>query len=217
MRGRAKRDQLSFANDRNVIGKRFGFVQIVRAQDDGMSAPAQTGNRIAHLLGAVRVHRGGWLVEKEDARVVQHRADQCHFLAHPFGKIAEPPVARVPQLEMLHQFFGPRAAFGLRQVLQFAEKVEIVERAHPQIQTGKFGEMPDEVAHEARLTRHIVAGDPRVTARRFQNRGEHPHGRRLAGAVRAQEREDFALGDGERQIVDGDQRVELFGETSSFD
>ena len=46
---------------------------------------------------------------------------------------------------------------------------------------------------------------------------QHPQRGRLPGAVRAQEADDPALVDGERQIVDGDDLAEVLGQSGDLD
>src|SRR5262249_39194584 len=63
--------------------------------------------------------------------------------------------------------------------------------------------------------RHAVDRD-RAGARRNQA-GEHPHRRRLAGAVGTEERDDFAARDVEADVVDGGTRSEPPGEVRRGD
>jgi len=126
------------------------------------------------------------------------------------------PSRRLRASHRSEQFFRARAARGARHFLQLAKKIEVFERAHSQVQAGKFGEMSDQMTHGARIAHDIAPRDPRGTARRFQDRGEHSHGRRFARAVGTQEREDFTFGDIESEMINRGQRIELFGEFGCF-
>jgi hypothetical protein len=59
------------------------------------------------------------------------------------------------------------------------------------------------------LPLRVEAEDRRAAARRPQQIQEHPDRRRLAGAVGAEEAEDLALGDVERQTLDANHRPEI--------
>ena len=48
----------------------------------------------------------------------------------------------------------------------------------------------------------VLAGDERAPGVRLRQRREHADGRRLAGAVRAEQAEDLALAHGERDAVE---------------
>jgi hypothetical protein len=151
----------------------------------------------------------GRLVEEEDARVVQHRPDERGFLPHPLRELAEATIARVPQPKMFHQLFRARAGFDARQALQFAKEIEILKRAHPQIQAGEFRQVTDDVTHRDRVLHNIIARDVRCAGSRLENRREHPNGRRLAGPIRAEESEEFAFIHCQRQVIDCGKRIEL--------
>jgi hypothetical protein len=85
---------------------------------------------------------------------------------------------------------------------------------HQGVERGLLEGDPDGLANLPGLLDHVEAGDPRAPARRPQERRQHPHGRRLAGAVGAQERVDLALGDlqvdpGDRQHVVRERPLEV--------
>jgi len=61
------------------------------------------------------------------------------------------------------------------------------------------------------------AADFGVAGARRDEAGDHAHGRRLAGTVGPEEPEDFALFDGEREVIDHELGTELFGEFVDFD
>src|SRR5713226_1669855 len=74
------------------------------------------------------------------------------------------------------------------------------------VQRGVLEDDADVAAHGARLTDDVVAGDAHTPGRRRQRRGEDGDGRRLAGAVGPEQREEFAWLDREGNSVD---RVDL--------
>ena len=75
----------------------------------------------------MRVHGRGGLVEEDDQRVVQQRADQGDFLAHALGVLAEAAVAGVDQVEAAQQLIGAGVARGGRHAVRGAEEGEVVQ------------------------------------------------------------------------------------------
>jgi hypothetical protein len=61
---------------------------------------------------------------------------------------------------------------------------------------------PDRAAHRGALRPQVVAGDPHLAGVARQQRGKHPEGRGLAGAVRAEQADDLAGRDCERDVVE---------------
>lgn len=47
--------------------------------------------------------------------------------------------------------------------------------------------------------------------------GQHSHGRRFTGAIGSEKSDDFALSDGEADLVDRDMAGESFAEFADFD
>ena len=76
---------------------------------------------------------------------------------------------------------------------------------------------PIDAAHRVGLAEHVVAGHPGGAARRLGQRGHHPHGRRLAGAVGPEQPEHRPLGDREADVVDGGLVTETLDEVLGLD
>ena len=72
-------------------------------------------------------------------------------------------------------------------------------------------------AYVAGLDPDVEAGDGRTPAAGRQQRAQHPHGGRLAGAVGAEEAVDLAFGDLEIDVVDRGEAVELAHEALGAD
>ena len=63
----------------------------------------------------------------------------------------------------------------------------------------------------------VDAGDPGRAVGGRHEAGQEPHGRGLAGPVGTEEGHDLALGDGERDVPDGQERPELLAEPIGLD
>src|SRR5690606_37423857 len=76
---------------------------------------------------------------------------------------------------------------------------------------------PDATANVPSLGGGIHAEDGELAVGDGADRGDHPHGRRLPGAVGAEEPERLALADVEVDRVDGGERPEGLGEAPGLD
>jgi hypothetical protein len=73
-----------------------------------------------------------------------------------------------------------------------------------------LGDHADRAPHPRRLGANVIPRDPRRALVRPRQRGEDAHRGRLAGAVRAEQAEDRALLDGERQTVERPDVTRIF-------
>src|SRR5439155_10897249 len=88
--------------------------------------------------------------------------------------------------------------------VQLGEIAEVVETGEPLVEPALAAEyIADPLADLARLADDVVPEHARVAGRRQQQRDQHLDRRRLAGAVRAEQPEELALGDLERDPADG--------------
>jgi hypothetical protein len=85
---------------------------------------------------------------------------------------------------------------------------------HQRVDGGVLQRDTDVAPNGVGLVDDVVSGDRRRARRRPQQRGEHPDGGALAGAVRAEEAEDLAGLDGEIDAVDGSYGVGARSEVS---
>ena len=63
----------------------------------------------------------------------------------------------------------------------------------------------------------VLAVEEDLAGARLLEAGDHAHQRRLAAAGRPEEREELALVDDQRQVVDGDEVAEALGDVAELD
>jgi len=81
IRGRAERDQASAVDHGNPVAEAFGFVHVVRRQQDRSAVRAELGDVLPELQAALRIEPGGRLVQEEDLRVAYECACDCEALS----------------------------------------------------------------------------------------------------------------------------------------
>ena len=163
----------------------------------------QAADLEAHLLAQVGVEIGERLVEQQDFRFDDDGAGQRHTLllaARQFGGIAPLEVAH---LDHVQDLVDAAVDLGARQLPDLQTEADILAHRHVR---------PDGVAledhrHAAILGRHDARGGRNLLAvhldaavgRRHEAR-DHAQGRGLAAARRAQQRDELALGELQREI-----------------
>src|SRR5206468_8773924 len=81
----------------------------------------------------------------------------------------------------------------------------------------RLGNDADRFPDAVRLLDDIEAVDERAARGRHEQRRQHPDQRGLAGAIRAEEAEDFSFGDGKRDPLHGREVAEAFDDGPDVD
>ena len=86
--------------------------------------------------------------------------------------------------------------------VELGEVAQVVARREPLVEAAVAAEdVADPLPHLARVVDDVEAEHARLPARREEQRDQHLDRRRLAGAVRAEQAEQLALLDGERDAA----------------
>ena len=161
-----------------------------------------------HLLAQLEVERAERLVEQEHPRVTDDRArerDPLLLAAGQLARLAGLPPGEADELEDLGH---PRPHLRLRQLLPLETERDVVRDRHVReervaledgVHVALVRREPDDVA--------VAEEDP--AGRRVLEAADHPEGRRLAAAGRAEQREERAPWDLERDAVDRPRLAEL--------
>ncbi len=190
------KDELALADDADPIGHLFGLFDIVRGEDDGDAVLAQPAHHLPHVAPQLDIDAGAGLIEEEDFRLVAERLRDHDAALHAAGKFHDLGVALFPQRKIAQHFFDVgRVRLEAEQPTAEVHGVDhALERVRVQL-----------LRHEADLfARLFIIGDDVIAVgddracREVHDPAGHVDERRLAGAVRTQKREDFALHDVER-------------------
>ena len=202
---RALGDDLAVVDDPDPVGELVGLLEVLGGEEDGRALVVERFDLLPDRLAADRVEAGGRLVEEEDARLVDERRGEVEPAAHAARVGADPAVGGLDEAR-------PGRAAPRRGARPSARRQAVQRRLEAGSARGRSsagrarppGARRRSSARTARgLGDDVVAGDRGAAAGRAQERGQHPHRGRLAGAVRAEEGVDLALGDLEVDPVDG--------------
>ena len=168
---------------------------------------AQAVDQLVHLARCDRIEPGGRLVEEDDRRIVEQRARERDALAEALREAAAGIVGPAGEVDRRQRLPDPR--LRLCELVQSGEELEVLGDGETQVEAGVLGHHRDSLADLDAVRR--VERQPRDTGRARgggDQGGEHAHGRRLAGAVRAEEAEHLAGADAEGDVVDREPLTE---------
>ena len=202
---RADLFQPAVAKHRDPVGHRHGFGLIVRDVDHGDADLAVDALDLdLHLLAQVLVERAERLVEQQHVGIEHEAARQRHALllaAGQFARIAVGECGRGRRDRASCRRGRRTRRAGRRRILQrehdvlrrrHVRKQRVVLEHHADVALVGLARAPDRVPSSsiAPLGRTLEAGD-------------HHQRRGLAGAARAEEGDELAALDVDRNIVDG--------------
>ena len=135
-------------------------------------------------------------------------AGQTELLFHPAGKIAGQAATKRLQTAESQQTRGARRHFRRGHTLQVRMKGEVFGDGEVGVEGEPLAQVADAFLHAARTPDDVAPGHLDGPRRGRQNAGEHPHRRRLARTVGADEAEDLPRADFEIEARDRRHRPE---------
>ena len=194
---------LAAVDDREVVGEHVGLLEVLRRQEDRDAVVArQARHLLPHVGAALRVEPGGRLVEEEDARVMHERERQVEPALHAARVAADLAVRRVGEADALEQRVAARAPLGLRHALERGLEAHVLAAGEQRVERRLLERRADLAPHRGAVLHDVAPGHARGARGGRQQRGEHQHGGRLAGAVGPEEAIDLAGLDPQVDAVD---------------
>ena len=184
-------------------------------QDDGDAGFAQLADQLPHVAAQLHVHASGRLVQKQHARLMAQRLGDHHTALHAARQFQYLGVALVPQRQVAQYFLDMGGIARLAEQSP-AERHRV---DYPlELVGGQFlRHQPDGRARAAIVAHNVMPGHLHAAAARPRNAADDGDHRRLARAVRPQQRENLAFLDGQ---VDAIERLEArrigFGQAFNF-
>ena len=189
--------------DGDAVAETLGFLEPVGGEKDGDAAFAQAVDQLVHLAGCDRIETGGRLVEEDDRRIAEQRACERDALAEPLREAAAGIVRAAGEVDRRQRLPDPR--LRLCELVQPGEELEVLGHGETQVEAGVLGHHRDPLADLDAVRRVEQQTRDAGRARGGGDQGgEHAHGGRLAGAVRAEKAEHLTGGDAEGDIIDRD-------------
>ena len=184
--------QLAPLDDADLVAHVGQLRQDVAADHDRLAHRAELFEQLANFDPRPRVQAAGRFVEQQHLRIVQQHAGQAEALVHAAREAGGQRVALVAQLDQLEHLVAFLAARRAVDAIRGGEKLQVLDHLHVVIDAEQVGHVADQAADFLGVRVDRMAADIRLAPGRVEQRGEHPHRRRLAGAVGADEAEDIA-------------------------
>ena len=211
--GRARGDDPAVDQDRDPVREPLDVGEVVAREEDRDAGRPQLGDDPAGRGAALRVHPGGRLVEQQDLGTPDERQREAEPLPLAAGQAPVAGVGRVPEPDEVQQLVGVARVRVERRVL-----AEGLARPRPHVDAAALEHQPDPGSQLAPAGRGVQPQHPGGPGVRPAVPLDDLDGRRLARAVRPEERHDLAGPDLERDAVDHrsiavplDQAIELDG------
>ena len=199
---RAGGDHASLVDDRDAVAQPLHLAQEVRVEEDGRAPVAGLADDRADVVAAHGVQRGRGLVEDHQRRVAEERRREPQALLHPLGEAAGPVAVPPGQPDQRQHPVHLGAAARGRQAREARVQVQHLAGGQPGLVAEQLRQVPDPPACVPVAQRAAQHGP--APARRPGQAEQQLDGRRLAGAVGAQEAEHLARRHADVERVEGD-------------
>ena len=169
-----------------------------------------------HLLAELQVEGAQRLVEQEQLRPVHERAREGDPLALAAGELARLSRLEARQAHELERLRDPGLPLAPAHLPHHEPVPDVVADGHVR----KEGVVLEDGVHVAlvgRQARHVDAVQQHLALGRELEPGDHPQGRGLPGARRAEHGEELAVSDIEADSVDGDDVAVGFPDAAEAD
>ena len=164
-------------------------------------------DRLPELQTAARVQTGRRLIEEQHGRARNERRGQVEPAAHATGIGLRRAARRIEEFETVEQLPATLLRHGARLAVQAPDHREVLEPREVLVDGGILTREPDPLAEPRSIAHDIEPVHLGATGVRLQERRENPDDRRLAGAVRAEQAEDGAVGDFEVDAIERPYRA----------
>ena len=201
----------ALVDDHDALTGLRDFREDVGAENDGVIA-GELLDQLPSFDDLLGIEAGGRFVENQDIRVVDERLREPHPLSVALRQLRAQAVGHVRDMGALHDTPDSLGAFGGCHPLDLGYKGQVFDDRHVRIEGRRFGQVAGPLLGLDRLFEHVETGDNCFSGRGRHVAGQNAHGCRLAGAVGAEEAEDFTPFDTETDVVDGGDAAVAFRE-----
>ncbi len=169
-----------------------------------------------HLLAELEVERAERLVEQQHSGLVDQRPGERDALTLPAAQLVRATFAELAEADDVEHLTGATTTLGPTDTFHLEPVLDVLADGHVGEQRVVLEHRVD-VAVVGGDVGDVLAGEQDRPRRRLLEPGDHPQHRRLAGAGRAEQREELAGSDRQRDTVDGHDVAELLADPHQLD
>ena len=190
-------------HDGDPIGHRERLLLVVRDVDEGRAELGLDSLELElHLLAEFHVERAERLVEQQCRGLVDESPRQRDTLLLTSRKLAGAPTLQTLELDDAQHLVHALGVLASRDALHLEPEGDVVVNRH----VGEERVLLKDHVHFAVIRRnrgHVFALQNDAAFVRHLEAGDHAEGRRLAAPARAEQREELALADRDRDVLHG--------------
>jgi hypothetical protein len=204
-------------HDDDAVGQRHGLDLVMRHEHHGRAQPlVQAGDLDAGAVAKLGVEVGQRFVEQEGLGLLDDGTADGHALALAAGELAGLAVQQGVQFQHLRGIVDAALHLGIGHADIAQAEGHVVEHAHVRIE-GVLLEDHGQAALAGRQGRHVLAAQHDAAARDALQARQHAQQRGLAATRRAEQHDEFASGDVQREVGNDVDGAKTLGDTGEFD
>ncbi len=213
---RAIGDDFSAIDDHRAGARGIDLFENVRGKQNALRG-AESLDQLADFVLLIRIEAIGGLIENQHLGIVQKRLGEAGAMAIALRERIDRLVSDGIEKTSLNRAIDRLRFCRADEIADIGAEFQKADDRHVIVKRCGFGEIADFFLGEERLVEDRVAADFGIARAGGDESGDHAHGRRLPGTIGAEETEDFARFDREREIIDRELRAKVFGEIFNFD
>src|SRR6059036_3496169 len=214
--GSPQRDEMPPAHHRQPLAL-FRLVHVVRRHEDRRHRPGEVVDRAPEPASGGGIHAGGGLIEKQQRRLVDQRARQRKSLPPAARELPRELAEPIAQREEGNDVGQARPRRAPPQAVNPRVEIEILGDRQVLVYPDLLSHVPDPLLDLLGRDGDVESRDQRRPGGRLEQPAQHADRRRLAGAVRTEQAEDFARLDAEGEGIDRGERAEAPREVAGLD
>src|SRR5712691_3422840 len=194
-------DEAAVVHEAYAIGA-LGLVEIGSGDENREPVLNQLVEDRPKITAGNRINAVGWFVQEQHAWLMEQRAHQSQLLLHAAGKFAGRALAERVHAGHAQQARGQLLALAPDDAEQIGIEAHVFIDGQVGIEAEALRHVTDLVLHLIEVAGHIVTDHDRPAFCRVHQAAQQTHSGGLAGAIRANQAEDLALGDFEGEVID---------------
>ena len=216
LRGRADGGECTRMDQRHAMAA-LGLVQVVGGDQDRDARLGEVVDEAPELPARQRIDPAGRFVEEEDRRLVENRTPEREPLPPAAGEIAGQRGFAALEAGHLDDELPARLDPVAGQAVNASPEPDVLVDGQQLVEREPLRHVADPLFDALGVGRDIDAADERGARGGPQQAAQHPDRGGLARAIAAEEPEDLAARDVERQVVDGDELSESPAQSTHLD
>ena len=208
-------DDAPAVHDRDPVAELLGLLHVVGGQDDRRTAGPDPADGVPEVAAGLRVEPGRRLVEEDDAGVVDQGQGDREALLLPARKLVDQAGALLLEPDHRQQVVDPRLGGG--HVVEPGEELQQLGGRQVVEERRRLKLDADDPADRVAAGHGVEPGDADRAGVGGAQALDHLQGRRLSGAVGAEDAEDLPLGDEQVDAGDGGEAAVALDEAAGLD